>query len=157
MLRKNWYYALLSLPIVITVLSLLHIKMLPSVTGNVPDASFSYFGAAIGASQLMVMPQYLVFYLGIWVWSRHKTVEQMRRLTWYLPLLFVPVCAVGLGIYALYKGVPFAELFNTIFGSMILFSPFIVFYGYIYVMFAHLLTWIFKKFGWIVEEHAQAR
>lgn len=78
--------------------------------------------------------QYLIFVLLLLWFSRDKDVVFIGRLSFFMPLLFIPFCALGL-----FLAEPRGSAFSLAF--------FAIPYGYFYVGVVHALTWLMLRFG----------
>ncbi len=145
MKQKTWYVIALLLPIVLPFLcSLLGIFLV--FLGFKPSSILW-----VGIFQLFAFPQYILFCVGVWLWLRHKSVEQIKQMSWFLPLLFVPICGAGIGIWVYFTDKSSPPFFETISNYTFIAAPIAILYGYFYVIFAHTLMWAVKKFGWVVD------
>lgn len=150
--RKTWYYFALFLPLLFPLALLYTDEFLsPQInyTGLHPALRMGFeFIRSIGfylcSAVIFGGIQYLVFLAGVIWWGRRKTSDDFGRYAWLLPILFTPICGLGLALQLTPQG----TLLNRLnFGlSIALFSLPI---GYFYVGVTVLLTRILQAIGWI--------
>lgn len=154
MTLRRWYPRMLFLPLAFPLaLCLLTLLLtgdwrgtfhppLPQMhveSGTLPLIMLADVNRAFGAAALAGGVQYLLFSLFLIRRYRGRSAEFWGRLTWGLPVLFIPFCALGLMV----KFSP-GEAINAAMASLS--------YGYFYVLLAHLLTWAALRMHIIVDE-----
>jgi len=101
--------------------------------------------------------QYFLFMIGVLLCLHKKTADQIFYKLWILPLIFIPVFAFLLSLYAVFFS-KFEDIFShiRIFGSALglgglLGLYFILPIGYFYVFLVNILAFLFRKLNWITD------
>jgi hypothetical protein len=119
-------------------------KGVPLPHSSFCDLLFVYFVSSMLVGGL----PYCLFVVGVVLWSRGRTADELRRATWLLPLIFVPVCGISLYCLNLLHGamVSFANFYNS--ARIGLYAiPF----GYFYICLVTVLTYVLQKTGWLAD------
>lgn len=148
MKRKIWYLISLTFPLLLPAFLLLcHEPVSRSFdTANFNLTLYDYF---IFSAFFGGVP-YFLFIIGIVVWLRHKTANEIKLASWILPVLFTPVLWFGLFLMEvldpLHKNIDIVS-FNWI--PDLLIGLFALPFGYFYVLLVNGLTYLFQKLDWI--------
>lgn len=156
MTRRSWYLFSLWLPLLLPIMLLLIslvFAMLPGQGENGMGWTFSIaifliFAAAFGGVQ------YIAFALCVAYWARGKEAWELSKVSWVLPVLFAPVCALGLFIYVVASNDSVKTLYDAV--RMVMgFSAVSILFGYFYVLLIHGLTWALARVGFIKDPAGQ--
>ncbi|MGE0755330.1 MAG: hypothetical protein AB7L92_09270 [Alphaproteobacteria bacterium] len=132
MTRKRWYMLMLFTPLILPLVVLL------------TAYSFGYEEVMLSIGMLMRflvlssfiggMP-YFIFSVAVALWGRDKSADQLRKLSWWLPWMFMPVC--GLFMYVSFiRTYPEGSAVESALVMMLFCVPI----GFIYVIGVHLVT-----------------
>jgi hypothetical protein len=99
-------------------------------------SSLGFIAACFLAQCYVSLVLYLPFAAVIMWWQRKKTVEQMREISWFLPLFFLLLCLPVFG-----------------FLSIEIFALLVIPFGYFYVCLGHVLTCLLARMG-VVEQRS---
>lgn len=83
-----------------------------------------------------------------WCWARHKSADQIKIFSWFGPLLLYPlffIMTTPVDDYNSTKELEHNLALTALFGSGV------VACAYFYVIVLHILTYIFKKIGWVID------
>jgi hypothetical protein len=141
MKRKSWYNISLFLPMILPFIAMPLFQ-----DGGKISGAFEIFSAIFLLGVIIGGLPYLLFVIGVWWWSRHKTADDMKRLSYIVPVLFYPFCALGITLISL-TGVPmdsgFQKVATSASGALfagLLMAGFAIPIGYFYVGLVHVLT-----------------
>jgi hypothetical protein len=125
--ERRYFQASLALPLVVPLFMGLVAFLSPS---EVLDG----FAAIFLFSLVLGGIPYLLFVVGILIWSRCQSVSAIRRLSYFAPLLYVMATA-GLGLIALFFGASIQEVA----GFVAIFSVYALLFGYLYVFIVNFV------------------
>jgi hypothetical protein len=112
------------------------------------NAFYIYLFSAVIVAGL----QYLAFVAALLWWGRRKTADEFRATAGVLPILFIPVLALGGTLLkALSQHSLSLQALWTDVGMGIGLSVFALPIGYFYVGFAILPTHLLQKNGWVLD------
>jgi hypothetical protein len=140
--RKVWYHLALATPVVLPAILWAFDALCP--LGKLLTVLFFYTYTAVIFGGF----QYVGFVgLIIW-WGRNKTADQFRHFVWLWPIIYAPVCGLGLVLFQgmrsgwpnVMQGVPAAISIG------LLSIPI----GYFYVCVVIALTRLLQKAGWVI-------
>ncbi len=140
MTRKRWYHCSLLIPLVVPLLVMLAAKLTGTFLKS--NSLLGWFSLAALLQLVLGGFQYVLFVFFVMGWGREKTMKQIERASWVMPLWFWPWCTLWLLLLTTFMG-------RVHFFIMI--GLFAIPYGYFYVLLAHTLTWLLKKSRLIVD------
>lgn len=140
--QKTWYYWAMGLPIIwpFFLMFLTDIGLVPGV--------IRIFNSVFLAGAMAAGIQYALFVMGVYWWSKYKSADQMRAVSWRMPLYFFPVCAAGLLIFFIKYSGQHDSFLQSLLGILLI-SSFVIPVGYFYVFMVHALTKLFIAWRWI--------
>lgn len=128
---RRYFLASLALPLVVPLI----VASLAYVTSSELAAGFAVvfmFSLILGG-----IP-YLIFIVGVLLWSRTRSLEAIRKLSYIAPLLFVIVAAVLSPVPLL-----FGASMREVSAFLALFSLYALLFGYLYVLIVNALYEVF--------------
>jgi hypothetical protein len=135
MQKKTWYAIVLLLPLLPIVLAFIFGPVFIPVLGSV-----LFF-----ASLIACVP-YLAFYIGVLLWMRKKTADEVKRASWHFPWVFAIICGIFWTVAPALQNAD--RLFKSPGGVLFIVGLCIPF-GYMYVALAHGLTRLIVSLRWI--------
>lgn len=139
MKRKYFYLLALWFPLIV--------PLLVYVAGGTLS-NFSHHGE-MTLSQLILLSgafgggQYFLFIVALIPWLARKDARFISRFTWWLPVIFTPVCgALGWLFFAVVDGTEVANSMGGIGEMAWFFGAFCLGVGYGYVLLTHLLAFV---------------
>ena len=141
MKRKTAYFFMLLLPLIIPYF-LFYISLV-----------FKHESLITGlfAGQMVFAEKpYIVFMIGVLAWTWNKSAQTISEISWGFPFCFVPCLYGSLLLEQLYRHKQFDFYLQTAGWISIL----TLFFGYFYVILAHLIIKLLDHFGLIKETPA---
>ncbi|MFI8619141.1 hypothetical protein ACIGHN_26945 [Acidovorax sp. NPDC077693] len=94
--------------------------------------------------------QYVCFAIFLYIKvGRLGNAQRILNLSYWAPLFFIPVLAVG---WLLGSLIWMGEMFHmTSFAVLVMLATYSLAISYAYVLVVNTLYWIFKSFGWIID------
>lgn len=115
----------------------------PNIEGIIGDILvFILFSTLFGGVQ------YIIFGITVALWFKYKNARYIGRASWTLPLLFAPICVLGLWL-VLGDDRGTWDGYSGILGIAVVFGKFSLIIGYVYVLLAHAFAFIFSRIGFI--------
>jgi hypothetical protein len=148
MKRKHFYLFALWLPLVSLVLISLGESLLRRY-----DWHYSEMSVFVLLSGTMGAIQYLLFAAAVtWRFAR-VDAEFMKRLSWVMPVMFFPVCTIGLWIFLMAISINASSeqvrthfvTADTIHSFCILFGMYTMMAAYLYVGMIHAIMFLLNK------------
>ncbi len=137
MTLKRWYHCMLFMPLMMPVI----IFICVAVSGyEVVMLNIGMLLRFLMICSLIGGIPYLFFALAVLWWGRHKTTDQWKKASWWLPWIFTPVCAVFFLAGFLYE-YPQGDAVQ----SALIMAAFCVPVGFMYVIFVHMATRIARS------------
>lgn len=142
--RTSFYRASLLLPIVLPGVFWLLPTPVADLAGAA-DPSGIVLGPLLGSLVLGGVP-YVAFALIILIWSRGKSGRELRRLSWWSPVLFLPLLLIWIAWQMMFTGQSSVAAdwdIGVLYGSLGLVV------GYFYVLSVAGLAWAATRLGWL--------
>jgi small-conductance mechanosensitive channel len=79
-------------------------------------------------------------------WFKNKNTNFIKKISWILPIVFIPFMATGYLLFALFSE---KELKDDTFIGLLGFT---LFFGYVYVILVHFFSLLFTRLKLIKEE-----
>lgn len=154
MTRRHWYVLCLWFPLILLVV----ISLGEGILRRFWWHEMTYTSSYILLSGVIGGIQYLLFAAALTLGFAGKPRDVIYRMSWVLPLMFFPVCFVGLWMFQQHAEMhALAQAYITdrtqqdILGFCIRLSMYAVGVGYVYVAGSHGLIWLLSRFGLVKE------
>lgn len=143
MTLRRWYLIMLFMPLIFPAVS--YVLAASFGYDTITQAMPNFLLILVVCSVIGAVP-YFFFALVLVYLYRKKTAEEMRKISWWLPWIFIPVCALFLMALFHYNN---SEQQIFLVAIAIAFCSVPV--GFIYVFFVHILTRIAQSIRLIKE------
>jgi hypothetical protein len=140
MKRRTFYWLIIWLPLIVPII-LFGLEVLLKV--NLPGAL-----SGILFSTIIYGIPYLLFASAISIWARKISTNNVKRISWILPILFLPVMIIVFGFLSDFNYISW----NNILSMFAEITEITLIFGYGYILFACVIEFTFKKIGWIINE-----
>ena len=111
---------------------------------------FLVLALAFGGIQYLVFAAWMFFAIG-----RQKDGESIQKLSFFSPLLFIPIQAIGWVAWAWYEQVSNPNITSGMWEPLLPFAFYTIVIGYLYVGVVNAVYWAFRWKGAIREHSAR--